>query len=187
MLLIHEISDVDIYASIDVYFKLNIALLVACCLLQAVSEMCFLIVTCYCILSYFLLQIDYFKTIGMWYLPNATFINNMNPRLRQKNDNICAKATSMMSWLDAIGAKDYSDSLLSKCCQTASYFHNKPKQMATKRYNCVILFTVLYNYVTVMRASPCQLCRVITPCYDAPRKKMDGHTLNDSYDLQRQQ
>ena len=74
-------------------------------------------------------QIDYFKTIGMWYLPDKTntYRQNVNPTLWKQNSNICAKASTMRTYLDTVKGKGHSTELLEKCCQPAPYFENKPK------------------------------------------------------------
>ena len=66
----------------------------------------------------------------MWYLPDKTntYRDNMNAKIVQQNDNICAKASTMHSFLNqVINVKNANDILLNKCCQAASYFDNKPK------------------------------------------------------------
>ena len=60
----------------------------------------------------------------MWYLPPETNTYAQNRVGAKGNDqNICAKASTMLAYVNS----HKGQSLLDKCCQSASYFANKPK------------------------------------------------------------
>lgn len=66
----------------------------------------------------------------MWYLPDQTntYAANVNPNLWKQNSNICAKSTTMLTYINELTQKNTNDnlSLIKRCCQPAPYFTNKP-------------------------------------------------------------
>jgi len=65
----------------------------------------------------------------MWYLPTDTVTVHSGAKSHENRaqiaNNVCATSTNMKKYVDL----SKNNKLLEKCCMSASYFENKPKNI----------------------------------------------------------